>query len=87
MKNAGFFWKMAVSPLCKRSGRLTCSPRWIIRGRILIGTSQVTAYRAITDHADRLMRKAPEQRSAREQRRLTDYFVRRHRTGILRSTA
>ena len=36
----------------------------------------VTAFRAIFDHADRIMRKAPDQRADREQRRLTDYFTR-----------
>ncbi len=36
----------------------------------------VTAFRAIFDHADRTMRKTPEQRTEREQHRLTDYFVR-----------
>src|SRR5262249_12910584 len=36
----------------------------------------VTAFRASFDHADRVMRKPAAQRTEREQRRLTDYFVR-----------
>jgi hypothetical protein len=45
-------------------------------GKNLDWDFQVTAYRAIFDHADRVMRKPAGQRTAQERRRLTDYFVR-----------
>jgi hypothetical protein len=44
-------------------------------GKNLDWDFQVTAYRAIFDHADRVMRKPTQQRSERERQRLTDYFV------------
>jgi hypothetical protein len=35
----------------------------------------VTSMRAMVDHAERLLRKGPEKRTARESHRLTDYFL------------
>jgi mono/diheme cytochrome c family protein len=44
-------------------------------GRDLDWDFSVTSMRAMVDHAERLLRKGPEKRSARESHRLTDYFL------------
>ncbi len=44
-------------------------------GKVLDWDFAVTAIRASLDHAEKILRLAPEQRSARQQKALTDYFV------------
>jgi hypothetical protein len=44
-------------------------------GKNLDWDFSVTSMRAMVDHAERMLRKGPESRSARENQRLTDYFL------------
>lgn len=56
-------------------------------GKVLDWDFAVTAIRASLDHAEKIIRLAPEQRTARQHKALTDYFVRNYGPDIEKDAA